>query len=145
MNTTNISRNHKAIIGRTPIQVGGISQFRTLQRAGFQAFCEMTYTSGSSNKFWRIETQRNGNTIRRWGRIGTWGQSKDFGSSSVYDVFNSKIRKGYSVSKPTGHFPVRITEVRSNGANLELVDANGNVVWADTPVAALKVLAVCTL
>ena len=145
MNTTNISANHKAIIGRTPIQVGGISQFRSLQRAGFQAFCELTYTSGRSNKFWRIETQRNGNTIRRWGRIGTWGQQKDFGSSSIYDVYHSKINKGYTVSKPTGSFPVRIAEVRSNGNKLELVDANGNVVWADTPIQALKVLAVCSL
>lgn len=145
MRTTNISANHKAIIGRTPIQVGGISQFRALQRAGFQAFVEMTFVSGRSNKFWRVETQRSGATIRRWGRIGTWGQSKDFGSSSVYDVFNSKVNKGYTVSKPTGSFPVRIAEVRSNGDKLELIDHNGNVVWADTPVAALKVLAVCTL
>lgn len=145
MNTTNISANHKAIIGRTPIQVGGIYQFRALQRAGFQAYCELTFVSGRSNKFWRVETQRSGATIRRWGRIGTWGQQKDFGSASVYDVFNSKINKGYTVSKPTGSFPVRICEVRSNGDKLELIDANGNIVWADTPIAALKVLAVCSL
>ena len=145
MRTSNISANHKNIIGRTPIKVGSFDAFRSLQRAGFQAFVEMTYTSGRSNKFWRVETQRNGDIIRRWGRIGTWGQSKDFGSSSVYEVFNSKIQKGYSVSKPTGSFPVRIAEVRSNGDKLELIDHNGNVVWADTPVAALKVLAVCTL
>jgi len=145
MNTTNISANHKAIIGRTPLQVGNLSAFNALQRAGFQAFVEMTYTGGRSNKFWRVETQRNGDTIRRWGRIGTWGQQKGFGATSVYDTFYAKVNKGYNIKKPTGSFPVRIAEVRSNGDKLELIDANGNIVWSDTPIAALKVLAVCSL
>ena len=145
MDTTNISANHKAIIGRTPIQVGSASSFNALKRAGFQAVIEMTFTSGRSNKFYRIETQRSGDTIRRWGRIGTWGQQKDFGSTCWWDTLDQKVRKGYSITKPTGSFPVRISEVRSNGDKLELVDANGNIVWSDTPISALKVLAVCSL
>lgn len=144
MNTTNISANHKAILSRSSVRVGDIDTFKTLQRAGFQPFIELTYKHGSSNKFYRVETQR-GVTFRRWGRIGTQGQQKLLTGTSSQDIFWSKVRKGYTVSKPTGSFPVRIAEVRSNGDKMELLDVSGNIVWSDTPLSALKVLAVCSL
>lgn len=138
----NLTANHSQIFTRTPIQVGSLSSFYLLKRSGLQPFVEMTNTNGSSNKFWRIEVV-SGVTNRRWGRIGTRGQSKDFGSSCEQEVFWSKVRKGYAIQKPTGDFPVSIHEARSNGSNIELLDRDGNVVWCDTPRNALKVLAVC--
>lgn len=144
MDTQNISAEHRAIISRTPIQVGGLDEFNELKRYGFQPFIELTFTGGGSHKFWRVET-KGGQTLRRWGRIGTYGQEKDFGLNLVSECLYKKIRKGYVVSKPTGSFPVSIWSVRSNDTKLELLDRSNNVVWSDTPRNTLKVLAVCRL
>ena len=149
----NLTSNHNAIFTRTPVQVGDLSNFTHLRSSGLRPYIEMTYEHGNSHKFWRIEVVSasvagtasafGAATQRRWGRIGTQGQSKGFGGSCEQEVFWAKVRKGYDIQKPTGHFPVSIGEVRSNGDLIELVDRDGNVVWADTPRNALKVLAVC--
>ena len=149
----NLNHNHNQIFTRTPIQVGNITHFTRLRRSGLLPFIEMTDTRDSSNKFWRIEVvpaaqggtaSAFGDTIqRRWGRIGTKGQSKGFGDSCEKEVFWAKVRKGYKIQKPTGDFPAYICEVRSNGDLIELVDRDGNIIWADTPFNALQVLAVC--
>lgn len=144
----NLTANHNAIFTNTPVRVGDMSNFSHLRSAGLRPYIEMTYTGGSSNKFWRIEVVRPSSpfgdtTQRRWGRIGTHGQSKGFGGSCEQEVFWAKVRKGYDIQKPTGNFPVSVSEVRSNGDLVELVGRDGTVVWADTPRNALKVLAVC--
>lgn len=144
----NLTHTHNEIFTRTPIQVGDLSNFVHLRSSGLRPFIEMTNTSGTSSKFWRIEVvtaalgMRTA-TQRRWGRIGTKGQSKGFGQSCEQEVFWAKVRKGYNIQKPTGQFPVSIREVRSNGDIIELVDRDGNIVWSDSPRNALKVLAVC--
>ena len=149
----NLTHKHNEIFTRTPVQVGDLSNFVHLRSSGLRPFIEMTNTSGSSFKFWRIEvvdasvagtaSAFGSATQRRWGRIGTQGQSKGFGQSCEQEVFWAKVRKGYDIQKPTGHFPVSIREVRSNGDIIELVDREGNIVWSDNPRNALKVLAVC--
>lgn len=138
----NLTHTHNEIFTRTPIQVGDLSNFVHLRSSGLRPFIEMTNTSGTSSKFWRIEVVTD-TTQRRWGRIGTQGQSKGFGQSCEQEVFWAKVRKGYNIQKPTGQFPVSIREVRSNGDIIELVDRDGNIVWSDSPRNALKVLAVC--
>lgn len=61
----------------------------------------LTYTEGSSNKFWEIS--RNGNRVNvRWGRMGSEGQSKVLGFDSDAEaeaahakMLNEKLKKGY--------------------------------------------------
>ena len=139
----NLSDWHKHELTGLSIQVGGYIKFKQFRRAGFFPFVVLKNTSGASHKFWRIETRIDGSVARRWGKIGTRGQTKAFGTSVPFKVFNQKINKGYQVQQPTGSFPLYIAEDRSNGDLIELVDPDGNIVWSDTPLAALKVLAVC--
>ena len=149
----NLNHNHNHIFTRTPVQVGDLNKFLYMRMAGLRPFLELTNTKSGARKFWRIEvvSAAQGGTAsafgdatqRRWGRIGTQGQSKGFGTADMEEVFMSKVRKGYDIQKPTGNFPLRVREVRSNGDLIELVDHEGSVVWADTPRNALKVLAVC--
>lgn len=141
----NLSHKHQHELTGHPIQVGGYIKFKQFRRAGFFPFVVLKNTSGDSHKFWRIETRIDGSVARRWGKIGTRGQTKLFGTSVPFKVFNQKINKGYQIQKPTGSFPIYIAEVRSNGDLIELVDLDGNIVWSDTPIAALKVLAVCNI
>lgn len=139
----NLSHSHQHDLIGHPIQVGGYIKFKQFTRAGFFPYMVLKNTSGDSHKFWRIETRIDGSVARRWGKIGTRGQTKLFGTTRPYKVLNQKLKKGYEIDKPVGSFPIYIAEVRSNGDLIELVDPNGGVVWSDTPIAALKVLAVC--
>lgn len=142
----NLSHQHQIDLVGHPIQVGGYIKFKQFRRAGFFPFVVLwKNTSGASQKFWRIETRIDGSVARRWGKVGTRGQTKLFGTSVPFKVLNQKLKKGYQIHKPTGSFPIYIAEVRSNGDLIELVDPDGNIVWSDTPIAALKVLAVCNI
>lgn len=141
----NLSDYHKHELHGQPLQVGGYIKFKQLCQVGFFPYVVLKNTTDGSQKFWRIETRLDGSIGRRWGKVGTRGQTKGFGTTRPFKVFNQKIGKGYQIQKPVGSFPREITEVRSNGDLIELVDPDGCVVWSDTPVAALKVLAVCRI
>lgn len=138
----NLTQRHETILRTTTVRVGSIVRLHVLKNAGLAPFLELTNTTGNSHKFWMIEMTNHG-LMRRWGRIGTYGQAKPFTTKSSAKVFNEKLNKGYVVQEPVGSFPVKVTEVRSNGDLIELVSHDGTVVWADTPHKALKVLAVC--
>lgn len=138
----NLTFQHNDILTNTQVLVCDYQHFMELTRAGLQPYIELRYHSASSAKFWRVESTPRDGIIRRWGKIGTYGQSKSFGQKSAQQLIGEKIRKGYIRQSTAGHFPARITEVRSNGDLVELV-SNGTVVWSDKPLKALQVLASC--
>ena len=138
----NLTSEHAHYFRKTPVLVEDYTHFTRLVQSGFMPYIELRSFVGGSSKFWRIEKDRWHGVIRRWGRIGTNGQSKGFGDKSALQLLIEKLNKGYGQLKTGGHIPARITEVRSNGDLVELV-ATGNVVWSDTPSKALQVLASC--
>lgn len=140
--TFNLTSQHNDIFTNTPVLVSDYNHFINLCRGGLLPYIEVRYHSSKSNKFWRVEATRQNGVVRRWGRIGTWGQSTSFGRKSAPEMLGEKIRKGYIRQRTAGHIPARITEVRSNGDKVELI-ANGMVVWSDKPLKALQVLASC--
>ena len=138
----NLSAWHKHELHGHPLQVGGYVKFRQLSKAGFFPYLVLNNTSGASQKFWRIETRIDGSVARRWGNIGSRGQTC-LGTRTPLKALNQKLKQGYEIQKLIGSFPIYITEVRSNGNRIELIDPDGNLVWADNPTNSLKVLAVC--
>lgn len=62
----------------------------------------LTNTTGNHRKFWTVEPIGRKRLICKWGRIGSWIQSKVFAFETVQDAVDfaerkveNKLRRGY--------------------------------------------------
>ena len=87
-------------------------------------FAYLENTSGSHNKFYRMEVNPLNGTIwtATWGKIGTVGQEKDYPMREWSKKYDEKIKKGYVDRTPKKASVPKKSLVKVNAEHLAKVD-----------------------